>query len=324
MKNKFVVFLFAVLLPVGSIASTSVEEVQSWLEKMHRAAHMQNYEGTFVYGQNNQLSSMRIIHSATANGVRERLISMDGTGREVIRNGDTVTCILPDSNSVVVEKSRPATQFPPAFPMKVGQLSQYYSLRLDGKGEVAGQPTQKILIKPKDNLRYGHALWVHDNTGLLLKTYLLNEKGEPVEQFMFTQIKFVKTIPEILLKPSINSDKFTWYENKENTKPTTNKKIAWQVQKMPAGFKQDMQRKHKMSTIAMPVEHMVFSDGLASISVFIEKSKHDKSNLVGGSRMGAVNAHGRAFKNYHVTVMGEVPHATVKMIGESIRYIGHD
>lgn len=90
---------------------------------------------------------------------------------------------------------------------------------------------------------------------------------------------------------------------------------------LPAGFEQDMTRIHQIPTSIMPVEHRIYSDGLASVSVFIEKNaEKGEDNLFGGSHMGAVNAHGRTLNGYHVTVVGEVPQATVKMIGESVRY----
>lgn len=322
MTNKLASVLVGCLISLQVAWASDIAGVQPWLEKMHRAAHMLNYEGTFVYGQQDQLSSIRIIHSVSERGERERLISMDGTGREVLRDGDKVTCIYPDSQSVIVEKSRPKPNFPPTFPMQVGDLDKYYQVSLAGKGKVAGEPAQKILIRPRDNLRYGHALWVHEKTGLLLKTNLLNEHNKPVEQFMFTQIIFLDEVPEKALKPDINKDEFTWYKAGSQVQPPEDTEDSpWQVTLLPPGFKQDMTRVHQIPNNAMPVEHRVYSDGLASVSVFIEKSDdEDKDDLFGGSHMGAVNAHGRNLNGHHVTVVGEVPHATVKMIGESVQY----
>jgi sigma-E factor negative regulatory protein RseB len=119
MINKPAATLFGLLLCLQFAWASDIEGVQPWLEKMHRAAHMLNYEGTFVYGQQDQLSSVRIIHSVSELGERERLVSMDGTGREIFRDGDRVTCIYPDSQSVMVEKSRPRASYPPTFPKLV-------------------------------------------------------------------------------------------------------------------------------------------------------------------------------------------------------------
>lgn len=321
MRNRLATALLGCTIPLQVWAS-DIAAVQPWLEKMHQAAHMLNYEGTFVYGQQDQLSSIRIIHSVTESGERERLVAMDGSGRQVLRDGDRVTCIYPDSQSIMVEKSRPRAKYPPIFPVQVGELNNYYRLSLAGKDKVAGEPTRKILIKPRDNLRYGHVLWVHEKTGLLLKTNLLNEDNKPVEQFMFTQIIFLDEISEDALKPGINKEDFTWYETSGNQLDSEDRQdSAWRITALPPGFKQDMSRMHRIPNSVMPVEHRVYSDGLASVSVFIEKNDDkDDDHLFGGSHMGAVNVHGRTLNGYHVTVVGEVPQATVKMIGESVSY----
>jgi sigma-E factor negative regulatory protein RseB len=319
-QYQSLLLFLSLALPVAAFA-TQLEEVQRWLEKMQRAAHTVNYEGTFVYGQHGQLSSMRIIHRVTPQGEQERLISMDGTGREVIRDGSKVTCFLPDSNAVVVEKSRPAKHFPPEFPMKIDDLKDFYTFSLMGNSRVAGHLTQGIKILPKDPYRYGHHLWVEKKTGLLLKTHLLNEQGKPIEQFIFTQMTFLDQVPDEQLVPAVDSREFTWYEAKDSNEKSSKEEPDLNVAWLPGGFKEDMKRMQKMPTGGMPVKHMVFSDGLSSVSIFIEEDmQHDPANLLGGTRMGAINAHGRHLGDYHVTVVGEVPHITVQKICEAITH----
>lgn len=319
MKNKAGFLIIVLFLPLLAYASDHYEQVQQWLKKMHTAAHTLNYEGTFVYGQKDQLSSMRIIHSASENEEKERLVSMDGSGREVIRKGNSVTCILPDTKTVVVEKTRPANQFPPMFPTSVERLTPNYDFKIVDGNRVAGRKTQKIIIIPKDDLRYGHHLWVDQETGLLLKTHLLNEKSRKLEQFMFTQINFHDQIPASWLMPAVSGKEFNWYEAAEPQAELVKKETRWEVKSLPRGFMPDMQGKHMAPKNSMPVEHMVFSDGLSSISVFIEKDLNNKDNLVGSSHMGAVHAHGHKLDGYHVTVVGEAPLASIKMISTSVR-----
>lgn len=324
MVNKLVSFLTLVLISFSVFADPPKENVEKWLAKMHHAAHMINYEGIFVYGQNDELTSMQIIHSVDKNGEFERLISLDGSGREVIRSGDTVTCILPDKKSVVVDKSRPDTEFPPMFPLKIDQLLKTYSFHFDKDSIVAGRPAKKLNIKPKDKFRYGHTLWIDAETGLLLKDHLIDDNDKTVEQFMFTQINY----PDVINKDrllSINEKKgFTWYEAKDfKVKADIIKSMNWKVMEVPAGFIPGVKRHHNMTVSDMPVEHFMYSDGLSSISIFVEKEMKNSKNLIGASTMGAVNAYGRAVDGYHVTVVGEVPHATVKMVGDSVEHINH-
>ena len=324
MINKFVLFCSVLLISFSAIAEHPKEDVEKWLAKMHHASHMINYDGTFVYGQNNEMTSMQIIHSVDENGEFERLISLDGSGREVIRSGDTVTCILPDKKSVVVDKSRPDSEFPPTFPLKIEQLSRFYSFHFGKDSMVAGRAAKKMMIKPKDKYRYAHTLWVDAKTGLLLKDHLIGDNGEIVEQFMFTQINYPKVIEKDRLISNSKNKKFTWYKAKNlKSKQDVKKSMNWKVMNVPAGFVPGVKRHHKMTMSAMPVEHFMYSDGLSSVSIFVEKHMKNSKNLVGGSTMGAVNAYGRTVGEYHVTVVGEVPHVTVKMIGDSVEHIKH-
>lgn len=296
--------------------------INQWLEKMHHAANMINYDGTFVYGQNNQLSSMKIVHGVDNSGIFERLISLDGSGREVIRSGNTVKCILPDKKAVVVEKSRPDSEFPPSFPVKIDRLNKYYSFHIMGEGRVAGQETKKIIIKPRDKYRYGHELWVDEKTGLLLKNHLIDENGKTVEQFMFTHIDYPEKIRDAAKNINSKSETYTWYDAK-SVEPKLNESMQWKVMHMPPGFYQDTTGKRNMTMSKMPVEHMVFTDGLSSVSVFIEKKMKNSKNLMGTSTMGAVNAYGRSFNQYHITVVGEAPTASIKMMGDAVSHINH-
>lgn len=312
--------MIAALL-MTAVVLADVVGVEAWLQKMHRSAHMSNYTGKFIYQQGSQLSLMRIIHAVTKDGERERLISLDDVGREIIRTKDSVICILPDRKSVVVEKGRPKQKFPPAFPMKIAVLKNYYHFTLDGKERVAGRMTQRIVISPKDKFRYGHSLWVDRETGLLLKTHLFDEAGNLLEQFMFIEINFMDSIPESMLKPRSTGETYTWLEAKKPDSDinSAHEDEVWVVRKLPVGFSDDMKRHHNMPN-QKTVRQLVFTDGLASVSIFIEKHQASMPNLVGRSSMGAVNAFGKLIKAYHVTAVGEVPQATVQMISESVSY----
>ncbi len=322
MKNKFLVFITSLLFSISTLAAAEPannKQIEFWLVKMHRAEHMINYQGIFVYGQQNNLSSMKIVHSIDGVSERERLLSLDGTGREVLRTNSSVTCIIPDSKSVMVEKSRPSSNFPPAFPVKLKKLSDNYNFYLSGKEMVAGQITQKITIKPKDQYRYGHILWIDEKSGLLLKTHLMNEHGQPVEQFMFTQIDYMDKVPDKLLEPSVNGKNFTWYESAASKKEEVNAPSQWGVKRLPKGFNADVNFKHVMPRSGVAMEQLMFSDGLTSISVFIERPTNKNDQITGYSRMGAINACGRTLKNgQHVTVLGAVTHAAIKMICDSV------
>lgn len=318
-KSRFALPFCLLVVPVLAWA-TDEQTFEQWLQKMHYAAHMLNYTGRFVYQQDRQLSLMSITHAVTKEGEREKLVSLDENGREVIREGDQVTCIMPDSKSVMVERGGPKVRFPPTFQINFDQLKGQYTFHIGKQDKIAGQQARKIVIQPTDKYRYGHNLWVDEKTGLLLKTQLLDENGKLLEQFMFTQITFLDKVPEELLKPRATGKEYTWYEAQDTSEPQVKDDAhVWLVQELPRGFVSDMTRYHNMPD-KIPVEHLVFSDGLASVSVFIEKDNKKEPSLVGASRMGAVNAYGRTLDDYHITAVGEVPRRTVRMIGESVVY----
>ena len=318
-KSAVSLSLLLCLLPVLAIAGDEMLARQ-WLEKMYRASHLLNYVGKFVYQHDRQLGLMSIVHAVDESGERERLVSLDDTGREVIRHKDRVTCILPDSKSVMVEKGRPTMQFPPEFPVNIELLTGHYTFIVDKQEKVAGQRAQRIVIQPVDNFRYGHRLWVDVETGLLLKTQLLDENNKLLEQFMFTEIEFMDKVPEELLQPQATGPEYTWYETETvDDEPNDDSPNNWEVKSLPSGFGQDSARSHHKAD-KVPVEHLIFSDGLASVSVFIEAREDKSPAIMGLSRMGAINAYGRMLENYYVTAVGEVPGITVRMIGESVTY----
>ncbi|HSS66086.1 MAG TPA: sigma-E factor regulatory protein RseB domain-containing protein, partial [Gammaproteobacteria bacterium] len=207
-------FLFGVAFTAWShlsFAGTWTERpAGEWLEKMARAAQSLNYDGTFVYRNGDRMESMRIIHLATPAGERERMFSLTGAAREVLRDSEKVTCILPDNQSVVVKKSRPRSVTLRVFDPREG-FARHYDLSSQPGERVAGRKTALIKVTPKDEYRYGYRLWLDRVTGLLLKSELVGDSGRALEQIVYTDIKLPATIPEELLEPAISGEGYTWY-----------------------------------------------------------------------------------------------------------------
>ncbi len=319
-----VLCLSLVVSGAAAAGGAGVERVRVWLERMQAAVSRYSYDGTFVYVRGDEVSTMRLIHSVRDGQMRERLVSLDGNGREVIRTEDRVTCFLPDREAVVVEKARPRRDFPPSFPTRIDDLVAYYDFLLDEncRDRVAGLATAKITISPRDGYRYGYHLWVDRRTGLLLKSHLLNERMEPVEQFMFTHLVYLDEVPEEWLEPSISGEGFTWYRADDPPGPDHLRQTReWVLTDVPPGFRLTMHGEHRPARARALQEHLVLSDGLAAVTVYIEALDQDgEDNLMGGSRMGAVSAWGRLVDGHHVTAMGVVPLATVKRIARAVRY----
>ena len=316
------------LLTVFSAAAQAAEhDAADWLERMIRSSHQLNYSGTFVYQQNGSLQSMKIIHAVNEDGERERLVSLTGPTREVIRNRERVTCFLPEDSSIVVEHAGSPPPFPMQLPSDLEPLRKYYDIHLEGEDRIAGLTARKVVIAPRDSYRYGQTFWVAKDSGLLLRAEVINEKGEIVEQVMFTSLEMHDDIPDSQLEPQVSGKAKVLHLNGQ---PLQAKDVdvrqheSWSVSALPPGFSQQLQRNHFLPDKKYPVEHHVYSDGLASVSVFIERHSKDDDAFVGGSAMGGVNAYGRIMGDHSVTVVGEVPPVTVKQIAESLQQVNPD
>ena len=309
----------------SAVAVAAEHDAAAWLERMIRSAHQLNYTGTFVYQQNGSLQSMKIIHAVSENGERERLVSLTGPNREVIRTRERVTCFLPEDSSIVMEHAAgtPRPHLPLNLPSDLDPLRDFYDIHLEGEDRIAGLTARKVVIAPRDVYRYGHSFWVATDSGLLLRAEVVNENGEIVEQVMFTSLEMHESIPEAQLQPQFSGKAKVLQLGRESQKknlpaPPQN---GWQVGELPPGFSRQLQRTYSLPGKQSPVQHHVYSDGLASVSVFVEKRGAEGTAFTGGSAMGGVNAYGRLLGEYSVTVVGEVPPVTVRQIAESLEQV---
>jgi len=305
------------LAAVGQAAAQ--DSARQWLDDMSSALQTLDYDGTFVYLHDGRMDAMRIIHQVSDGGQRERLVSLTGSAREVLRDDKAVTCIKPDNKSVMIGKSRPRPPFP-VLPRDLGNASRYYDIEDVGDDRMAGYDARVIAITPKDEFRYGYRFWIEQNTRMLLKYDLSGPDGVPIEQVMFTWIGIGGDIPQAALQPSLTGDGYTWHRQEEvRGSPVADPgKSVWQVSQLPEGFMLTNLQQKRMREDGEAAEHMVFSDGLATVSVYIEKRAHEDASLNGLSSMGAMNAYGLMVDGYQVMVVGEVPPATVRMIAHSL------
>ncbi len=314
--------LLCALFTNASVAGEASANPQQSLDRMARAAQTLNYDGTFVYRNGATMQSMRIIHRfVDSEGERERLVALSGAAREVLRDRERVTCILPDRQSVVVTKSRPRTfPYSKLFESDTG-FDRFYALSVHRGERIAGRYTKLVAVDSYDRFRYGYRLWMDRDTGLLLKSELINEHGEVVEQLVYTNIILPAEIPDELLEPEISGAGYTWY-NDEQAEPAaasgTGAGPDWYPGWLPDGFELRDYARDPILASRDPVEHLVFSDGLASVSVFIERLDTASEPLDGLSSMGAVNAYGGMVDEFQITVVGEVPAATVERVAMSI------
>lgn len=317
---RILLYLLLVVPLVARAGTDPSAQAHAWLQKMIHAVKNLNYEGSFVYIHGDQLEAMRIVHARDANGEHERLLSLNGVAREILRDNDLLTCILPDSHAVMVERSSRPKYVPDGLLKLNKELNRYYSFELLGQERMTGRASQIIGITARDRYRYSYKLWLDRKTGILLKSDLLNENGMPVEQMMFTNLRVMNRIPAADLQPAISGKDYKWYRQEAPAKAPDKQQRRWQVGRLPPGFFMSMHLEHGMPDSRMPVDHMMFTDGLSTVSVYIEAPDPHEKPFMGTSHMGAVNAYGSVVNGHQITVVGEVPRATVTLIGKSVHY----
>lgn len=298
-------------------ASAQAPEALAWLRKIHEATQQLSYTGVFVYQQGRRSETSRITRFADASGNIEKLEVLDGLPREIIRTRDSVRCYLPDSRVVKVDRRTGERGFPALLPEQVTALARHYDIALGEKGRIAGFNSRAVVLSPRDDLRYGYRLWADVNTGMLLKAVTFDAAGDPVEQFTFTQLK-IGPVPRDKVKP--NHASRAWRVEDAATTPADLGQAGWRLNAELPGFSKVIELKRKLGE-SKPVGQMVFSDGLAAVSVFIELMEaQDEPVRTGLATMGAIHIYTREVANHLVTVVGEAPAESVQRIAEAVEY----
>jgi len=319
--NVLILFLLSSTAQAGA--------VDDLLDKMMAAMKTNNYEGTLVIRQQDKLQVMHVKHGMDKNGMWESLESLSGEPRQVIRQNNKVTTIFPLRKLITVSSNQNAFPLHPQLPENRLVLKKLYNLKLVGEDRVAKKDTQILAVIPKDKFRYGYKYWLDKKTGLLLKCDLLNEQGQVIEQLMFSDLNVLpgasrthSLIDQASEYKRIDLDQSEGNNNIADQSKAAQTSIQWDAKKLPAGFVLIRAEVKNSSHGDGLVQHFTYSDGMSSVSVFAERHRPDEMALKGISQMGAVNAFGLPVKDYHVTAIGEVPVATVRMIAESAYFTG--
>ncbi|HET7833994.1 MAG TPA: MucB/RseB C-terminal domain-containing protein [Gallionella sp.] len=306
-------------------ASACAEESRvnlDWLKLMTNASHQTNYSGVFVYQYDDRVKTSRITHVVEPDSEYERLESLDGPKREIIRHHGQAWSY---SNHKVVPMDGPRgrNRFPSLLPEQLSALSENYQIKEIGTERVAGYNAQVVLFHPHDSLRYAHKIWLHADTGLLLRAVVLNDRNQTIEQYTFTQLQVGGDIDRSWIKQAAALTRNAGAaDSTDKAKEVTPVNSGWVVDSLPSGFKKTMEIQRPSRDRHVPITQLVFSDGLSAISVFIENADADEDDAEGLSSRGALNLYRKVMDLHVVTVVGEVPPRTVMQVLDSVRYNG--
>lgn len=297
----------------------SQDEAVVLLSRIQDASRKLDYSGVFTYQQGEYIESSRITHVVDGTGERERLEVLDGQPREYLRHNEDVQCLLPEKKTVLLERRR-GDRFPGLLLDDAQALPAHYEIKAEDKmHRVAGRECRIVRIEPRDDRRYGYKLCADAATDLLLKAQTVDPDKRVVEQVAFTSLRLGADVDPAMLRPGWSTQDWKVVESALN--PVDLSAQGWRVP-APPGFVQVMQVARVMGR-RESVSQLVLSDGLAAISVFIEPYDDTRPNghPRGLMKRGPINAYGTRIADFWVTVLGEVPPATLEQLAASIEYV---
>lgn len=336
MRPSQVSLVAAVLLALVGLVSAASAQTESqtrdpadWLDRMGQAVEQLNFRGTMVHIYRGEADSSKIVHRVADGVVTERITALEDNGREIIRSNGTVTCIFPDQKMILVEHQEQLER--DSSPV-MGQLPSFmefdddsYEIVMLGPGRAAGRECEVLSVHPRDGFRYGYRLWIDRATAMLLKSQLMDGQDKVVEEILFTEISFPARISAREVEPTLDIDSYTW----SRPEPILNRQIRlddvdWRATDLPPGFVLSAVRTRKATEDRGSMEQLVYTDGLASVSVFIETGISATEEVEGLSQIGAARAYTTTLHGCLITAVGDVPERTAKMIALSIRPVRTD
>jgi sigma-E factor negative regulatory protein RseB len=309
--------LCAFLAQVPALAEHPTDPL-SWLGRISTAGQRLNYVGTFMYQSGAHVETSRIAHRVDAGGEYERLEVLDGSPREIIRRGAEVRCVLPDERTVIIDETQGRRAFPARVPVSLTGLAENYRVRKGELGRVAGLEAQSLVLEPKDDLRYGHVLWADLQSGLLLKSRTVDQHGDVIEQFSFSEVRIGGEVDAALLESRFEAGEGWRIVNARGSSMAVDA-AGWVLDPAVPGYQLSSVVRRPLGRDRGEAVHMVFSDGLAAISVFIEPVGDGAQAGLGPVSSGAINIYKRVLGAHLVTALGEAPEGAVRRFGESIR-----
>lgn len=301
-------FLAGLLLAAGA---AHADAALDWLNRAADAAKRLNYSGLYVYHHGEHIEVIRVQHRADARGEQERVDVLDGTPRGFLRINNDLYCHLPDGRHVRLERNAPRRFFPALLPDRPAELLTYYEAKLGGAERVAGRPCQVVIMQPRDDYRYAFNLWIDKQTGLPLKSRIVNENGGVVSMFVFSELQIGKPPEDRVFANDMAGKRIL---SASLDKPAA---VAWNV-KPPPGYVRVQEAVRALPGKKSPVTHLLYSDGLSVLSLFIEPTDLQAQSLRGLSAEGTIGIYARNVEGYTVTTLGEVPNAALIETGNSV------
>ena len=306
----------AATLLTATVCNAEALTPDGWLQRMAVAVQSVNYEGTVVRVQGGKTEALKVARDVSDGVIREKIVAQEGNGLEIIRIGSEVHCILPDRKSVLVEEWDDQSTLFSTLPSSEIRFGNEYDVSVVREGRVAGRDSVLLAIRPHDSYRYGQRIWLDAETAFPLHTQLIADDGAAIEQVKFADIDLNGEIHASSLASSYSTEDFRWF-NQPSRHANKVVDTAWSSEYLPRGFLAVSTHEETMSESGELVTNILYSDGLANVSVFI--ATLDDNDTRGPSQMGASSSFSAIVDDHHITAVGEVPPVTVEQIATSMR-----
>jgi len=311
-------FFLSFFLSTGTVSAQDTGmTARQTLAKMNNAMQTLNYQGTVAFFKNDKLETMKYFHAVKNGQEQERLLSLNSPLREVVREVGKVQCRFNNNRQMRVDYRPYENSFLIDMPENLDDLAGIYQFELDGEEDIAMLPSYAIAIKPTDEFRYARKVWVEKKKFLPLKVVVFDPSGAVLEQIIFTEQHVTEQLAFVDLKQSGADTEGSMLQGRQTFQNQPPDRSPFEVVQLPPGFKEVFFNRRPMHNVDQLVDHLVLSDGFASVSVYLENK--NLSIPAGFQSAGAINSFSRILDDYLITVMGEVPAATVRMIAEGVR-----
>ena len=311
------ILALVVLLTTAQLAADwGQEDPRHWLQLMSDAAQSVTFSGELVYGQGDHLVALQVVRVHQEPGkFRERIYSLSGASREILRDAGTMTRITPAERAIMVDHTEIRRRITDLTEEQIRSLDSWYSMMIVGEDRVADRSALVIRVKPEDDYRYAYVFWICRQTGLLLRSQMMDAEGDILEQFMFVSIR-IDDAAEAEVEPTLDHEGFRRIEVEPAREPED--AGQWSVNSLPGGYQLLGEGWRNMHGMRKPVRHLIYGDGLGSVSIYV--SPDTGKPFHGQSGRGAMHVAGRIVGDYQVTVVGDVPKPAVRRILEGLEY----
>ncbi|HXN15453.1 MAG TPA: MucB/RseB C-terminal domain-containing protein [Usitatibacter sp.] len=301
-----------------SARAASPSDPLSWLERTVQAARSASYAGTFVHTNGDRTSTTRVAHLQVGGEEHERIEPLDGPPHEIVRRNDEMFCYFPDAKTLRLDRRITARFFPAILRASAEAIAANYEVKLGAIERVLGYDCQWIRLEPKDALRFAQRLCAELSTGLVLRAKTFNEQHQVIEQYTFTDLKLGSLVTRNDVRSAFETRTRQWHRDAQPRDEAKSVDTGWAIANLPAGFLKITELRRTLPGRSQPVSQIVLSDGLASVSVFVEPNAAPARTSEASTEDGTTSFFVRPMGENLVTVLGEVPVATAQQVGRSV------